>query len=314
MPPAKNLQGIADRLSKATQDLSVFDNVTGGAGAARAQQKRVDRLTGRFERRGGELDASGRPTGVDFNPVDFSEGVFSEADAGQSLSRLNQIRQNQGRGQNSVRPSVFNTRVQRANFERKRDETTERVQSELIDKAVINAENEANRIGTFIGNVRTTAENNLRVTAAALGLQGLDPRSPAGAALASATAQRAENDLARGLAELGFQIDTTNAQGRREGVMFLQNALNLDSKFIADSTNELSGILEAVRTRNELAELYADINRDAQPSGFDTNLARVQSGINIFSSAADIFKPGKSGGGQPARPVGSGGGQNPVIP
>ena len=86
--------------------------------------------------------------------------------------------------------------------------------------------------------------------------------------------------------------------------MFLQQALNLDSKFIADSTNELSGILEAVRTRKELEELYADINRDAQPSGFDTNLARVQSGINIFSSAASLIT-GNPQQGQVQQPAGS---------
>lgn len=144
--------------------------------------------------------------------------------------------------------------------------------TDLADQPLFGAKYIGDAQARITAQIKGNAEEKLRYVGAALGLRGLSPDTPAGAAVAARTAQEANADMASQWTQFG--LDTTQANRASatsiaqllSGVATqrLATQAGLESHDLARLTevgSNLGSIFEAIRTQRENDQLQRDLMR-----------------------------------------------------
>lgn len=180
---------------------------------------------------------------------------------------------------------------------------------------------------TRIGeSVRLNEEGSLRRASSILGLRGLDPSSPAGAALAARAAERADAQLNDAFRELGLSVLTTNRQSRTQDAMAAtqiatsrlaaHSSISNDRAGLVRMQTDVAGLIDALQQRRE-AQNQADIEAEIMRRAMEGDDGGAGGTIGtVLGGAAGFFIGGPMGAGLGASLGGSigssiGGGSNP---
>ena len=150
---------------------------------------------------------------------------------------------------------------------------SERRIRDLLEKPTFSAEWLSAARSGIARTIKGSEEDRLRMASAALGLRGLDPSSPAGAALAARAALDADSELADSLRELGVntRLIEQSSTEREAGLLsdLVTRRLGMRTAFLAkdrdrmfDLSNDIASIMEAVRAQKELEDFQRDMLRE----------------------------------------------------
>ena len=177
----------------------------------------------------------------------------------QDILKQNQVREGQEYFDQNVQPTLQSNQQQL---------------QDLISKPALGAEFIAQTRSNIGATVKGAEEARLRRVAASLGMRGLDPSSPAGAAIAAQTAQESDAELARQLTKLGIDTETINrtslqnalsmsTQNVMQGIQAKNLALNGDRAALFDITNNLNALMDGIRQQRELIQQPNAMAREA---------------------------------------------------
>lgn len=245
----------------------------GRTGVADYARQRLDRVLGR--------------TGLEESALsgeDFSKAGYDPNLAFATRSIFNQSRKAQGG--RAMRPGAFTSQLdmlrasntQRENtaqwesqgrpaFDQMQQELSDRLSSPTFSNDYI-----ANARSQMAQQIKGATSDRLRGVSAVLGLRGMDPSSPAGAAIASRAALDADAALASSLADFGMKVEDIERQttGREIALqsdliarrMALEAGVK-DPSFLIQLNSNLGGLMEALRAQKEAEELQRDLAREA---------------------------------------------------
>lgn len=148
---------------------------------------------------------------------------------------------------------------------------------DILSKPAISAQEIADMRSGIVDNVKQSESSRLRRVSAVLGLRGLDPSSPMGAALATKSATDADNELTDSLRKFGLDTTEFNKTSRERELGLAQNlamsritarssALSGDTDRLFAVQNNLSNLVAALDQQRHLEELYAEMNKKPDSS------------------------------------------------
>lgn len=255
-------------------------------------------------------------TGIDESSLqgeDFGSGNFDlgAANATRSVFRNAALKQ----GRTPGRPGAFGAQVntllgQNVETENRAawDEaqpTFDRIGQQLDTMAstpTFSNEYVANAQSRIASQIQGAKGERLRSVGATLGMRGVDPSTPGGAAIAARAALDADAELASALGDFGMKIEDIerSSQGRELAMQadFTARRLALEAgmknpAFLVNLNSELSTLMEALRVQSEAEALMADLERDQRGRDRFTNRINdissvVKLGSNIYSAGSGM--------------------------
>lgn len=274
----------------------------GSLAGARGQGNMQARLTGKadkirskIEALGGVFDEAGNPQGADYNPTDFSNGTFA-------LSSANALRGEFQREGRKPRPSSFGYRNEQVLAERTQQQSQQFYDTkiapifeslsgqinDLLSQDTLSASELADMRGNIATTVKTAEESRLRRVAQVLGTRGLDPGSPAGAALANRVANESDQLIVEQLRNLGLDAEKINQADRLMEIQLAEQtalaqinaraaALSGDQDRLFAINEQIGSLMEAIRQQREAVELQKRLADD------QAHLAKVGMAVDVFS-------------------------------
>lgn len=271
MPNAKwnrRPRRISDKDLLRQWEFSSEAGTLGGMPGSTQAASRAQQLLAEIERRGLSTE------GIDVR--DFSTGRFNASEAQDALTALTQqARRPLGDPDRMNRIRVTNENKLATLMAERNAEENERWVNENIDPTfdlaqrrmeelagtnAISATQEAALRTRIAERVKLGEEGQLRRAASVLGLRGLDPSSPAGAALAARAAERADAQLSDALRELGIDVTQLNREQARfdaaaatqiaTGRLAAHTSIMGDQRALVDMQKEVAALIDTMYARD----------------------------------------------------------------
>lgn len=263
---------------------------------------RANQIQQKFKRKGWSFDPA---QGTDFNAQNF------DVNAAQGFRGM----LSRGKPNGPIRPGAFTTKINTAlqqntakagqdyfakNYEPAVNAAQGVVQS-FAEKPAWSATDVANRQAQIASSIKGALESRMRTQTSALGMRGLSPSSPAGAAVLARMQQSADADLADSFSAFGLNVDAMNQSHQLAAAQALQGiatsrqaafaAINDPSK-LQEINDQLGGLFEALRVQHDAEEAAKASARDAGQRdwlGMGLNLAgqavQTAAGAGAFGGA-----------------------------
>lgn len=237
-----------------------------------------------------------------YKPVDFSGNDWT-------LSQANATRPyyNDARGGNASRPGVFNStndllyremtgRKTQADYEQNTKPQLDKIQgqmNEMLDTPALSANYISEARSSIAQTIKGAEENRLRRVSAALGLRGLDPRSPAGSIMAARAALEADSELANSLRDFGMKAEEIEQSSKGAELAMASQlattrmAANMSSvqgnaNALMALNGNITSILEAIRVQKDQDALQRDLLRDQRKQ--DNKAMYIKAGTSLLGS------------------------------
>jgi len=275
-------------------DAAAVASSRGMSGVASALNRRVNR----FGTHHPDFDTSGT-TALDLSSPDFS---LTRGQA--TRGPINRVLANKGRGADSVRPSSFNTWLAEKQKEGQVTQGQDFYNTQ-IDPALKGGEETVSGMAStplfgasYIQNARSSIASTImsgaaqaqRRAGAILGLRGLDPSSPSGAALALRTALQADADLSEQFTQFGMDTETAN---RTAATQTAALGSQLATARLAARTAAYSGDRDALYSiQNNINSILEAIRVQKEQKAFENAQARKAGERDWVALAADVASSG----------------------
>lgn len=298
---AGELGGIDSALSRA--------RLQGNSRATNNLQRMRNKVATFFDDQNYQLEGS-----TNYKPIDFSGTGWGLSEANSLRKYYNDAASMGKTDQNFTpgRPGAFAAnndllyrdmvgRQTRQDYEQNTKPTLDKVQgqmNEMLDTPALSASYISEARSSIAQTIKGSEENRLRRVSAALGLRGLDPRSPSGSIIAARAALEADSELANSLRDFGMKseeieqsskgAELSMASGLATTRMAANNAaLTGNADALIGLNQNVSSILEAIRTQRENDALQRQLLRDQAKQ--DNKAMYIQAGTSLASSAMAAF-------------------------
>lgn len=263
---------------EAFQEAGSLAGALNRSGTSRGSNRRFGRLEKEIGQRGLSTE------GIDV--ADFSEGVFDPTQTRQAQAALAAFNRRKWHATGNFDRAAnrwgrktdqdIATLLKERQTEEAKDYWGEEVDpdmakaqekiSGLLETSAISATQEMELRSKIASQNRMASENRLRRASAALGLRGLDPSSPAGAALALRDAEDADAELVNTLRDLGLEVSEINRTDLQKNSGLLSTlatrrlaardaALSGDYNALVQMQVDMGSLIDALGTRDEAAKL-----------------------------------------------------------
>lgn len=245
-----------------------------------------------------------------YKPIDFSGTGWTLSEANNLASYYNDARGLAKPFGAPIRRGVFQSnndtlyrdmvgRQTREDYDNNTKPMLDKVQgqmNEMLDSPALSANYIAEARSAIAQTIKGNEEGRLRRVSAALGLRGLDPKSPSGSILAARAALEADSELANSLRDFGMKAEEIEQSSKMAELSMASQltttrmaannvALTGNADALIGLNQNVSSILEAIRTQRENEALQRQLLRDQAKQ--DNKAMYIQAGTSLIGSGME---------------------------